>query len=218
MLDARRFHIHEAAGDTSAGLEASARRQGRWLTRRQGFEDLWRHGRSFVYGALNAGGMGTEGRFGPFCLLLGEPDLTAPNAPVCFPGDSAQRYTTDSGAIDEASAHAEATEWAGRADMAVVIRADEALREPDSRWPSVVCRSDQCMEVVRPGPVPLAEAATVRLRPSYRSRLDELQASALAGEALAADETNEAGAYDVLLRWARSDGLVLEDVPEPEGS
>jgi len=203
VLDTRRFHIQQAAGDETVGLATFANRQGDMLVRREGFEDLWEHGRTLVYGAVNAGGLGTEGRFGPFCLIVGEPAPAARNVAVCFPGDSAQRYTTDSGVVDEAAACAEAAEWDRRADMALVVRGDEALSEPDASWPHVVCRSDHYMEAVRRGPVPLDELLGMRLRSTYRARLDELQASALAGDDLDPDQSNEAGAYDVALKWKR---------------
>lgn len=60
LLDARQYDVERAGGDRTAGLAAFAVRQGSWLARRQAFEDLWHHGRRLVYGAVNAGGMGTE--------------------------------------------------------------------------------------------------------------------------------------------------------------
>ncbi|MGI8683770.1 MAG: hypothetical protein ACR2MO_01480, partial [Acidimicrobiales bacterium] len=109
LLDARQYDVEQAGGDRTAGLDAFAVRQGAWLARREAFEDLWHHGRRLVYGAVNAGGMGTEGLFGPFCLGSADPTTPVPDALAVFPGDSAQRYTTDAADCDGEQARREAT-------------------------------------------------------------------------------------------------------------
>src|SRR5438105_4425894 len=43
--------------------------------------------------------MGTEGLFGPLCLVITDPETPPADALAVFPGDSAQRYTTGDGSI-----------------------------------------------------------------------------------------------------------------------
>ena len=100
VLDTRRFHVQKAGGDAAVGLADFATEQRDLLVRREAFEDLWHGGRQIVYGAVNAGGMGTEGRFGPFCLTSKHPDTPVPDALAVFPEDSAHRYTTEAGEVD----------------------------------------------------------------------------------------------------------------------
>lgn len=62
VLGARAVKVHQAGGDETAGLRAFEGEQGDWFVRRTSFEGLWRDGSRFVYGAVNAGGMGVERR------------------------------------------------------------------------------------------------------------------------------------------------------------
>ena len=214
ILDARRFHVQQAGGDSVVGLAAFATAQRDGLARREAFEDLWDHGRRLLYGAVNAGGMGTEGRFGPFCLTIDDPQAPAPDALAVFPDDSVERYTTDAGAVDGDLARDEATAWSRRADLAVTERGDEALAAATvADWPAVVCRPDRYLEVARAGSWPVAALSQVRLRSSYRAELAALRLRSLAGEVLVPDELNQAGAYDVVSDWRRSKGVELMDVP-----
>lgn len=213
ILDARRFHVQQAGGDSVAGRVDFEARQGSWLIRRQAFEDLWNHGRRLVYGAVNAGGIGTEGRFGPFCVTCSDPETPVPDAIAVFPGDSAQRYTSGGGDLDGDLARAEATAWSRRADLAVTERGDEALAATVADWPTVVCRPDHYLEVARAGAWPVAALSQVRLRSDYHAELAALRLRWLAGEVLVPDEVNQAGAYDVVSDWRRSTGVELVDVP-----
>ena len=212
VLDTRRFHVHEAGGDEVAGLARFASAQDSLLARREPFEDLWTHGRRLVYGAVNADGMGTEGRFGPFCLVVDDPEAPAPDALAVFPGDSAQRYTTTSGVVDAPAAMAEATAWSERADLALVERGAEAAGAPETAWPEIVCRPDRYLEAVRAGRLPPSSVTEVRLRSAFRDRLDELQARVLAGDALDPVEQNGVAAYGVVHGWRRAHGTGVRGI------
>jgi hypothetical protein len=214
VLDARSYHVHKAGGDTSAGFASFNAAQGPWLVRRQSFEGLWDHGRRFTYGAVNAGGMGTEGRFGPFCLVVPDPGTPTPDAMAVFPGDSVQRYTTDDGHVDATAATAEATSWDQRGCLAVEELGDEALAAPDEAWPDVVCRPGHYLEVARAGPLPMTGVEEVRLRESFRRTLDVLQARRLRRQPIGAEGDNLVAAYSVVHGWRRARGLVLTDVPD----
>lgn len=209
VLDTRRWLIAQAAGNIAAGLAAFALQQGSWLVRREAFENLWEQGSCFVYGAVNAGGMGTEGRFGPFCIVLSDPEAHLPSVLAVFPGDSADRYTTVSGAVDEAAAEREATSWADRAVLAVVRCSPEALTADPHNWPDVVCRADRYLEVVIVAHLPITVLAEVRLRTGLIDRLDELQSRRFLGEPLEPDEENEVRAYSVLQAWRHSHGTSI---------
>ena len=215
VLHAREAAVRTAGGNEPAGLAAFAAHQGAWLQRREGFEDLWNHGRRFLYGAVNAGGMGTEGKFGPFCLVVPDPERSAPDALAVFPGDSATRYTNDGGDVHEVAAASEATAWAARGELAVLERGVEALASAASSWPEVVCREDHYLEVVRAGGLPVTEVSELRLRESFRTRLDRLRARVVRRDALTPEDANLAAAYDVANSWRRSHGLAIIDVPDP---
>lgn len=212
ILDTRRVHIHQAAGNTVEGLRRFAASQGRWLQRREGFEGLWNHGRRLVYGAVNSGGMGTGEPFGPYCLLIFDPCHPAPDALAVFPGDSAHRYTDEGGGVNESQARAEATAWGDRADLAVIEFGAKAVAVNDDAWPGVVCRPGRYMETVRAGTMPLATIGSARIRGGFRDRLDDLQGRALAGDVLSPVERNEVAAYGVLQKWRRSYGTTITDV------
>ncbi len=121
ILDARRYQVQRAGGDVSAAAEAFEGDQETSLEPRQAFEDLWEHGRRLLYGAVNAGGMGTEGRYGPFCLVVPAPDNPEPDALAVFPGNTAERYASGPVA-DEAAACRDATSWGQRSGLAVEER------------------------------------------------------------------------------------------------
>ena len=215
VLHTRDAAVRTAGGNEPAGSATFATLQGGWLRRREGFEDLWHHGRRFLYGAVNAGGMGTEGKFGPFCLVVPDPEHSAPDALAVFPGDSASTYTDDTGAVDEVAAAADATAWAARGELAVLERGAEALTSAASSWPEVVCRQDHYLEVVRAGELPVTEVAELRVREAFRRRLDRLQARVVRRDALTPEDANLAAAYDVANGWRRSHGLAITDVPDP---
>jgi len=210
VLDTRRWSIAQSGGDVAVGLAAFASQQGQWLVRRQGFEDLWEHGRRFFYGALNAGGMGTEGRYGPFCVVIHDLDAHGPCALAVFPGDSAQRYTTEAGSVDAAAAGREATAWADRAGLALVHRAAEVQAVDEEGWFEVVCRPDRYLEVVVAAQLPIAVVAEVRIRRGTADRLDDLQSRRLIGDVLSPTESNEVRAYEAMQRWRRLHGAFVE--------
>ena len=210
VLDARAVEVHRAGGDMAAGLAAFAARQlkGR---RREAFEALWIDGERFIYGALNAGGLGTRGRFGHFCLVLSAPS-TRGRTVALFPGDSAQRYTDDMGSVDAVLAGSEISTWNDRAALAVVERGTEAMAAPADDWPEVVCRPDHYLEAVLSPPLPLADVAEVRVAKTYADRLADLQVRELAGDDLPGSERQEARAYSALQGWRSALGTRLEEL------
>lgn len=211
VLDTRQYHIAAAGGDESMGLAAFAAAQADWLVRREAFEDLWEGGRRFVYGAINAGNMGTEGRFGPFCLLLESPQDYATDLAV-FPGDSASRYTDTAGTVDDTTAVEEATAWSDRGHLVLIERLDACAARPQEDWPGAVCTPEKYLEVAIAGRMPLESIAEVRVRPGTLERLRRLRALRLAGEALTSIEANEAHAYEILAGWRRASRTRLAEV------
>jgi hypothetical protein len=196
VFDARRIELHKAGGDADAGQAAFAERQGSYLAGREAFEQLWIGGDSFVYGALNAGGLGTEGRYGPFCLIIADPAGRS-RAVALFPCDSAQRYTVGN-SVDGEGVRSEATAWADRDSLAVVERHAEALATHEAEWPAVICRPKSYLEAVVGPPLPIEDVVEVRLAQPYLERLADLQARELADEVLAPSEREEALAFTEL--------------------
>jgi len=212
ILDARAIEQYNASGDRTAGLRAFRLRQRDWLVRRIRFEALWRHGRRFIYGALNAGGIGTEGRYGPFCLVIADPGSCAPSALAVFPADSAERYCSAAGAVDRDRARAEAVAWSDRAALTTIERASEALATPPGAWPQVICAPGRYLEaVIAPGPS-LDSVSAVRVRQAYRDRLDDLRVQALDDDLQPGTALRELAAYEALRRWRVAHGIAIEGV------
>lgn len=219
MVDTRRFHVYAAGGDAAEGRRRFEKSQpgDRDGVGRQGFEDLWEHGRRLVYGAVNAGGMGAE-EFGSICVVIADPEQPPPDALAVFPGDSVERYTTPAGEVEELRAVAEATSWGDRADLAVAEMGSEVAGASEAGWPPVVCRSGRYLEVTRAGEAPLRSVAEVRLRQPRVDRLAELYGREVAREALSPIERNEVAFFDVLRKWRRSQGTAINAVPWHEGA
>jgi hypothetical protein len=212
VVDARTYFILVSGGDRDAGLAEFAESQGRHFGGRQNFEDLWEHGRRFVYGAVNGGGVGVEG-FGPICLVLADVEAEAPDALGVFPEDTVKRYADAGGAVDGARALSEATAWEDRAELAVVERASEAAAAVEADWPPMLCSDGDYLEAVVTGPLPLRAVAQVRMPDPLRKRLDGLRAKALLNEAITHVERRELLAYEVLHAWRRRHRTAIERVP-----
>jgi hypothetical protein len=212
ILDARRIEQARADGDRAAGLRAFRLRQRGYYARRAGFEALWNHGRGFVYGAVNAGGMGTGGRFGPFCIVVRDPGTSAPAALGVVPADSASRYCSRDGVVDRARALDEVVAWGDRAELVAVERAADALAVPHDEWAGAICRPGRYIEaIVAPGP-PLGTVDAVRLRKDHLERLEELRADRLDEGPLSNTDARQLLAFETLQQWRVSHVLEIESV------
>jgi len=212
LLDARAVEQARADGDRAAGLRSFRRRQHRYFARRVRFEALWNHGRRFVYGAVNAGGMGTEDLFGPFCIVVADPSASAPAALGVVPGDSASRYCSRDGVVDRARALDEVVAWSDRADLVTVERASDALAVPHDEWMAAICRPGRYIEaIVAPGP-PLAAIDAVRLRRGHLERLEELRAIGIDDGPRSNTGGLELLAFETLQRWRVAYALDIESV------
>ena len=212
LLDTRSYFVQQAGGDAGVGLADFAAAQDAMLVRREAFEDLWEGGREFLYGAVNAGGIGVE-EFGPICLVVTDASVLETVVLAVFPFDTARGYTDASGAVDAAAAQEDATGWDAHPDLAVLAFGSEAIGSPSSEWPAVVCRNDQYLEVVvADSSVRIEALAEARLRRALRERLDELRARWLAREPLTDVERSEAAAYHALHGWRKRHGIAINDV------
>ncbi|MDX6681560.1 MAG: hypothetical protein QOG94_1599 [Solirubrobacteraceae bacterium] len=212
ILDARAIRTHHAGGDKAAGSMAFEAQQGSWLVRRQAFEALWRDGSRFVYGAVNAGGMGAElPRFGHFCLVVSEPAAQAREIGV-FPANSAERYCSPAGDVDRDLARREATSWRDRGHLVTIERATNVPATLRHAWPWLICNPTRYVEaVVTPGP-PLAAVDAVRVGEAYLERLADLT---LAGSEAALDsatEQRELNAIETVRRWRADHDIAIEAV------
>jgi hypothetical protein len=213
IVDTRAYCVLWAAGDRAAGLTRFKSLQGDKFDRRQAFEDLWRHGRSFLYGAVNGGGLGVED-FGPICLVLADVGAQTPVALGVFPEDSVGRYTSVRGTVDIERATSEATAWSDRAELAVLERAGAVAGAPPASWPPLLCSNDDYLEVALAGRLALTALAEARMSGELRELLDELWARRwLLDEQLTDLELVELNAYEILQTWRRRHGVALESVP-----
>jgi hypothetical protein len=208
VLDTRNYYAQRHGG-AAAGRRAFAKKQGSWLARREAFEDLWEHGRSFIYGAVNAGGMGVLGGFGPICLVVQDPEQQRPRALAAFPADTATRYTDEVGTVNGRVAGEEATSWAARGELAVIERQSEAMASTAPDWPGVLCRPGTYLEATFAGSLPLSALSEARLLDQTRDHLRKLRFRQVTGETLTDTERNELGAYDRLQRWRRDHGTAI---------
>lgn len=214
VLDARSFRIHQA-GDRDTGLRNFS--SGSWSARREAFEDIWTDGRTAIYGALNTGNLGTLGGFGQFCLVIEDPESQATGIAV-FPNDSAQTYTEADARVDQASAQDDATAWKDRDSLCVVERQGEAVSTSATQWPQVVCDSDNYLEVVRTGPLPLDLVTAVRVPKAVKHRVDDLKAElaiSTAAEQRAlkvrdADTADHLNAMNTLRDWTTTMSITIE--------
>jgi hypothetical protein len=161
VLDTRSLWVIRCGGDTAAGIAEFKRSQGGWLARREGFEDLWAGGRSFIYSVLNPGQRGVVD-YGPFCLVIRPGRVAGANSRV-FPANSAERYGRDSGVPDAVSAFADVGCWRFASDVAVVEHGPAAARLPPEDWPGLVCGDQRFVEVVTAGPIALSDVTEVRV-------------------------------------------------------
>ena len=208
VLHTRAACIQAARRDEAAGLAAFAKRQGSWLLRREGFEDLWEGGREILYGAVNAGNMGTEGQYGPFCLVA---DPLPAVSLATFPSDTAQTYVDASGVTDQARAESDVTLWEDRGALALWKESVAVAAAPEDSWPDVMARPGHYMEVCRVGRLPIEGLASVRLRVGYVDRLVDIMLRHQRKEALDASEEEEWRAYNALLTWRPA--IMVEEIP-----
>lgn len=212
VLDARAIEQARLGGDRAAGLRAFRHRQAGHFARRVRFEALWNHGRRFVYGAVTAGGMGTEGLFGPFCIVVADPDASAPAALGVVPDDSASRYCSRAGVVDRVRVLDEVVSWSDRADLVAVERAGDALTVPPDGWTGAICRPGRYIEtLVAPGP-PLAAVDAVRLRGDHLERLEDLRAAGIDDGLRSNTDARELLAFETLQRWRVSHAVEIESV------
>lgn len=212
VLDTRGYYAKRHGG-AAAGLSVFAKEQGSWLARREAFEDLWEHGRAFIYGAVNAGGMGVLGDFGRICLVVQDPERRNPHALAVFPADTAARYTDEAGVVDGRLAQEEATAWPARGELAVIERQSEAAATSAHNWPRVLCRPEAYLEAVFAGPLPLEALSEARLPDKVRAHLRKLRLRLVTGETLTDTEGIELSAYDRLQRWRREHGTAINVIP-----
>ena len=212
ILDARALKIHEAGGDEIAGLEAFQATQEDWFIRRTGFEALWRDGSRFVYGAVNAGGMGVERpRFGPFCLVVANPAAEA-EAIAVFPADTAERYASPTGDVDRDLARNKAAAWRDRGHATVIERAADVPTAPTTDWPRLICNPRRYLEaIVAPGPE-LSAVDAIRVRDSYLERLADLTVAGSEDPLEAATEQRQLNAIETIRRWRSEHGVAIEAV------
>ena len=211
ILDSRQCAVAAAGGNKRKGHHRFRASAGPWLVRREAFEDLWRHGRQFVYGAVNAGGTGVVS-FGAYCVVA-TPEVPVPSVLATFPADSAQRYTTEAGAVSRPTAAADATAWDRRADLVVAERAPEAAATAEDAWPELVCSPSRYFETVRAGRWPTSSITEVRMDRSMQDGLARLRARHLAKEALTDVERHQVDAYRAVNAWRKRHGTTIVRVP-----
>jgi hypothetical protein len=200
VLDTRSVYV---ASYGVAGIAEFERQQGpSWLPRRQGFEDLWDAGRTFVYAVANPGHTGLQS-YGPFCIVI-DADRVRGSSSAVFPGNTAQLYGRETGPPDAAAAHAAAGCWAFVDDVGVAVFGDDAAGEPPAQWAELVCNEDRFLEVVAAGPVVLADIVEVRLSAATRADLNAWTILERRGALADTSKRNAVAAWRTVKRWVNS--------------
>lgn len=200
LIDGRKIAIARAGGDTAVGLTNFESSQGEWYTRREAFETLWESGHRIVYFALNCGGMGTEGKYGPICIVI-PMEAAKKHETAVFPGDSVQCYTNNHGTVDMPLLISEIGELESHSNMVITKNGNEAISTSDSLWRELICNRYSYLEVDIVSPIPLSSIGEIRMRAAYLEFVDSLIDREIAGEHLTADERNQAHAISTARGW-----------------
>lgn len=202
VLDTRSVWIARCGGDVSAGIAEFERQQGpEWLPRRQGFEDLWNGGRTFLYAAVNPGHLGLLS-YGPFCIVI-EPNRICGSDSAVFPGNTARRYGRTTGIPDAAAARSDVGCWEFVDDIGLAEFGDDAVPLPPAQWPELVCDDDdeRFLEVVTAGPVSLDDVVEIRLSSASYADLNAWSVLERRGTLTETPKRNAVAGWQAIKRW-----------------
>lgn len=153
------------------------RRLGGFYDRRVAFDNTFKDGETFRYGALNAGGAGLP-KYGSYCLVLARAFQNALPQIAYLPGDSLTVCFSADGQLDQAAVERCATPHAHRHEMVALHRAGEAPVTPKAEWPKLVLGAGRYFEAVFVGEVTLQALNCVRVpRSEYDRKWDRTFAS-----------------------------------------
>jgi hypothetical protein len=203
ILDARSLWIARRGGNTAAGIREFEKQQGKWLPRRQGFEDLWAHGREFVYGAVNPGHDGVGAQYGPFCLLIRPACVVGAHSAI-FPANTAERYGDDSGTPDSTRALAEAGCWRFVADIGLVEFGSDAAALAPEAWPRLICGDKRFLEVVTVGPIEFTDVTEVRISEAHMRELNAWSVLDRAGRLTDPAHQHAVAGWRIVKTWTKT--------------
>lgn len=202
-------HEHATAvcgpGDDSHDVLSDA--LGPWCTKRLAFDRHF-NGELFVYGALNAGGLGPR-QYGYYCFLFTDGSQSEGALRVYLPYDSLCAYVTADGEIAESTLSTALGDTAHRGHVALMKHVDDLT---DPGWDRVICHDDVYIEVIfdcSPSPMHVAE---IRLPEVDYVRLYEL-AFDLFQDDYSPDQLLEAEVFRQLTAYAHSHSLSIRPVP-----
>jgi hypothetical protein len=147
----RHLNIYEAADEvaTLAGKprdEILRNRLGDWYVRRTGFDHCFPDGPCFRYGGLNIGGLGATD-YGTFCVVL-QPGFPADGRVAYLKTDSLRGYTDASGTVNVAALQGDIAPQASCHILATLKHVPEIEGHGKEEWPSVLCSSNEYVEVI----------------------------------------------------------------------
>lgn len=185
-----------------------------WYPARMAFESHWHHGTELVYWSLLTDGPGLATvpgqRYGPYCLVIKDPQTPPPLALAVFPGNTAELYGT--GGVLNPQCEDDATAWEDRGDMLTGKHALGAASTPQHDWAALICSPDDFSEVVRAGDLPISAIGEVRMTHAdfaelRRQRAQTIMSDATTTTAVPASAVRDANIYEILRSWRRRFGL-----------
>jgi hypothetical protein len=137
-------------------------RLGPFYLKRITFDDEFENGRSFRYGALNAGGTGAL-NYGQYCIVLNKPYQLRLVAFVCIPGDSLQICSQNDGSFDVGNLENRVAPQDHAHLLVTTERAQEIPTMDEAGWPTLVASADRNFEVIFLGEIALDAVEEIRL-------------------------------------------------------
>ncbi|WP_146084288.1 hypothetical protein [Rathayibacter sp. AY1F6] len=208
IVDGRAFQI-SVAGNEAEGLEKFRETQKGYYARRETFEQACVRGVEFIYFALNAGNLGTQGQYGPYCVVVANPQGGGRSVAVT-PGDSLKLYVEDDLTLLHEKLAETIAQWAGRADLAVELKHAIVQEDHQVEWVQLICAPDNYIEVIVAGAVDQSDVSSIRISKDYERKITALQRKARkslrkgSADQLSLVERNELVAFDAAKRFVSS--------------
>ncbi len=164
----KHLNVYEWADEQSAKLGGTPddflrARLKDWYTRRLSFDSRFSEGRAFRYGALNAGGVGTE-KYGEFCAVFVSEFGVTDGDCVFVKADSLLTYMRSETDVDEDALRCDVSPHAHRHHLTALKHAGILLQTPEPRWPTMVCAGNEYIEVIFTAAIESRSIDNVRIR------------------------------------------------------
>ncbi len=150
-------------------------RLGDYYEKRVAFDRAFEKGDQFIYGALNAGGVGLTS-FAQYCVVLKrsfQSRVEELGEAVCLSGDSLKICFSEDGLFDHAAVATAVAPFSERHRLAAHACASEVSSVEKERWPVLMFSQTRYFEVIFVGQVSIDSIGCVRLTENeYHAKWD----------------------------------------------